>query len=216
MKFDRYLHKRYIGRNFSIFLEDKGAWIDLILSKTALIFATVVILAALYHFAADLEQLNQKEQLEVISQDMSYAIDSVGSSPYRSPSAKKDYSFDKYRGDRGFFDTMNVSVSGEYIAVSHRENNREIFSAEPLTYRTLALTPEELSSEMIQRFSAGGELNDPINLPFTYEDIFDFLAYLGTKETELNTSTEVHIAKTLIFYINDTEVRDLEYILVYQ
>ena len=216
MKINRYGSKKCSNSPLFLFYQEKRAWIDLIISKTALIFATVVIMAALYHLAADIEQLDQKRELELIAQDLKCAIDSAGGSQQVGTPAKSDYTFNSDIMDNGLFGSVNVSVSGEYVTVSSRQGGREIFHAEPLTYRTLAISREELSNEMLNKFSASGNESDPVLHPFTYGNVSDFLSVLGTKEADLNTSTEVHIVKTLIYCVNGTEQNELEYILVYQ
>lgn len=216
MKFNPFSNKNHNPKTFSFFIEDQRAWIDLIISKAALIFATVIILAALYHLAGDFEELNRKEELEVVSQDMAYTIDVVGSSQYGTQSSEKEYLFDGYGMNKDIFGRMNVSISGEYVSVSYRENEKEIVSAKPLMYKTLAISPEEITNKMLDRYSASGNSTDPVKYPHTCADVSEFLTKLGTKEANLNTSNKVHIVKTLIHCVNNTEVKELEYILVYQ
>ncbi len=216
MKTNSSPNKKHKSKIFSFFVKDQRAWIDLIISKTALIFATVIILAALYHLASDLQELNRKEELDIVTQELAYTIDAVGSSQYGISASKKEYVFDSYGMSKDIFDRMNVSVSGEYISASCRDNEKELIAVSPLTYKTLAYSPDDISIRMIQRFSASGDANDPVHYPYTYTDVSEFLTKLGTKETNLNTSTKVHIVKTLMCCTNNTEAKELEYILVYQ
>ncbi|KXS44962.1 MAG: hypothetical protein AWU59_179 [Methanolobus sp. T82-4] len=202
--------------DFQYFRNNDRAWIDLILSKTALIFASIIILAALYHLSADFQQADKQRQLDAIAQDFRSAIDSAGQSPHGTSSSNISYSFDAYGPEGQFTGQPDAWVSGEYVGMSYGENNRTIYAVKPLTYKTLPYNETIMRNKLLNRFSASGELADPIVSPFTYLNVSDFLTTLGTKEKNLNTSAKVHIVKTLIHVQNGTEVRELEYVLVYQ
>jgi hypothetical protein len=216
MKFKQSVQNKYQQSVHSSFYHNEKAWIDLILSKTALICATLIIISAAYHLANDFQQLSEKNELEIISKDLTYSIDAVGRSTHGTLASSQEYSFKNYEMDNEIFSKMNVSVSGEYVSVSYQDKERMLSAAEPLMYKTLAFTPDELSNKMITQFSASGNVSDPIHYPHTYEDISNYLAIIGTKDKNLNTSTKVNIVKTLICCANNTEVKKLEYILVYQ
>ena len=198
------------------FIADDRAWIDLLLSKVALIFASIIILAALYHLAADTGSMNQDRQLDAIAQDFRSAIDSAGKSSYEA--GGKIYFFDAYKKHGSFGSGLNVSVSGEYVSVSFEENGRKYSSVKPLMYKTLPLSEDEVRGELTAAFSANGNISQPIPASYGYIAVAELLAALGTKEENLNTSIEVHIEKTLIYIqnLNGTEDKELEYILVYQ
>ncbi|MDW7731457.1 MAG: hypothetical protein SCH66_03390 [Methanolobus sp.] len=215
-KAKKHFHNGLPDNDFRYFANDTKAWIDLILSKAALIFASIIILAALYHLTADLQQADKQRQLDAIAQDFRSAIDSTGQSPYGTSSANISYFFDPYRRDGRFSSQLNASVSGEYVSVLHEEDDKSICSVKPLSYRTLPYNDSEIRDELLDSFSARGELNDPIMPPFTYLNVTDLLTSLGVKEKNLNISTKVHIVKTLIYIQNGTEVKELEYVLVYQ
>lgn len=195
---------------------DERAWVDLLLSKVALILAGVIILAALYHLAVDAGRMNQDRQLEVIAQDFRSAIDSAGRDSYGA--GGKNYSFDPYEYHGRFGSGLNVSVSGEYVTASFDEKGRRYTSVKPLTYKTLPFSETEVRKELMDAFSAAGTLGQPIPAPIGPENLMEFLATLGTKEKNLNISIPVHIEKTLIYTynLNGTGVKELEYILVYQ
>lgn len=195
---------------------DERAWIDLLLSKVALILASVIILAALYHLAADAGRMSQDRQLEVIAQDFRSAIDSAGRDSYGA--GCKNYSFDLHQHHGSFGSGLNVFVSGEYVTASFDEKERRYTSVKPLTYKTLPFSEAELRKELTDAFSATGTQDQPIPASVGSEYLTGFLASLGTKEKNLNTSTPVHIEKSLIcvYNLNGTGVKELEYILVYQ
>ena len=198
------------------FIADDRAWIDLLLSKVALIFASIIILAALYHLAADAGRMNHDRQLDAIAQDFRSAIDSAGKSSYEA--GGKIYIFDAYKKHGSFGSGLNASVSGEYVSVSFEEKGRRYGSVKPLMYKTLPLSEDEVRGELMGAFSANGNISQPIPASYGYIAVAEFLAALGTKEENLNTSIEVHIEKTLVYIqnLNGTEVKELEYILVYQ
>ncbi len=198
------------------FIADDRAWIDLLLSKVALIFASIIILAALYHLAADAGRMNQDRQLDAIAQDFRSAIDSAGKSSYEA--GGKIYFFDAYKKHGSFGSGLNASVSGEYVSMSFEEKGRRYGSVKPLMYKTLPLSEDEVRGELMGAFSANGNISQPIPASYGYTGVTEFLAALGTKEENLNTSIEIHIEKTLVYIqnLNGTGVKELEYILVYQ
>ncbi len=202
--------------DFQYFMNNDRAWIDLILSKTALIFASIIILAALYHLSADLQQADKQRQLDAIAQDFRSSIDSAGQSPYGTSSANINYSFDACGPEGKFTGQPDAWVSGEYIGMSYEEDKKTTHAVKPLAYRTLPYNETMIRDELLSRFSASGDLADPIISPFTTSNVTDFVTTLGAKEKNLNTSAKVHIVKTLIHVKNGTEVRKLEYVLVYQ
>lgn len=202
--------------DFQYFRNNDRAWIDLILSKTALIFASIIILAALYHLSADLQQADKQRHLDAIAQDFRSAIDLAGQSPHGTSSANISYSFDTYGPEGKLTGQPDAWVSGEYVVISYEENNRNIYAVKPLAYRTLPYNETVIRDKLLNQFSASGESADPIVSPFKSSNVTEFLTTLGTKEKNLNTSTKVHIVKSLIYLENGTEVRELEYVLVYQ
>jgi hypothetical protein len=216
MKFKQGSKKAVLQKHQQKFIRNDMAWIDLLLSKVALVFASIVILAALCHLAADAGRMDQQRQLDAIAQDFRSAIDS--SWKRSSETGGNIYFFEIYEKHGLFGSGLNATVSGEYVSVSFEENGRRFSSVKPLTYKTLPFAEDTVRKELTDTFSASGNLSDPIPGSYGYTNVAEFLAALGTKEEILNTSTEIHIEKTLIYTynLNGTGVKELEYILVYQ
>lgn len=61
------------------FVRDNSAWADFLISKAALILASVVLFAALFHLAAGFKELEAQEQLDFLALDFKTAVDKVGS-----------------------------------------------------------------------------------------------------------------------------------------
>jgi len=216
MKFKQGPEKEVLQKHHQSFIRNDRAWIDLLLSTVALVFASIVILAALLHLAADAGRMDQQKQLDAIAQDFRSSIDSTWKS---SPEdGGKSYFFEIYENHGSFGSGLNATVSGEYVSVSFEENGKRFRSVKPLTYKTLPLAQGEVRKELTETFSASGNSSYPIPASYGYMEVTEFLGALGTKEKNLNISTEVHIEKTLIYVhnLNGTGVKELEYILVYQ
>lgn len=177
-----YPHNNLSYSDFQYFINENRAWVDLILSKTALIFTSIIILAALYHLTAELQQADKQRQLDAMAQDFRSAIDSAGQSPYGTSSANITHFFDIYRRDGKFTGQLNASVSGEYVKLSYEEDNRSIYAVKPLAYRTLTYNENEIGYELLTQFSACGNITQPIKPPYTYDNVTDFLTSLGTKD----------------------------------
>ncbi|MGB9941333.1 hypothetical protein [Methanosarcina sp.] len=61
------------------FARDNSAWADFLISKAALILASVILFAALFHLAAGFKELEVQEQLDFLAQDFKTTVDRVGS-----------------------------------------------------------------------------------------------------------------------------------------
>lgn len=64
-------------RNFA---HDDSAWADFLISKAALILASVILFAGIFHLAASFKELEIQEQLDFLARDFKTAVDMVGSS----------------------------------------------------------------------------------------------------------------------------------------
>lgn len=200
-------------------LTDDNAWVDLLLSKTALILATVIILTAVYSFAGTSSDLVRKNELEVIATDIAACINTVGTSRPDTPSGYMIYSPEKYEPELGGKGELNISVSVEYVLCTIstiNEKGESISAARQLNYRTLPVGPEKLHNLLTGEFAANGNVSQPINSAFPHTDVTDFLDNMGTDELYLNISKELHIQKTSVSVTDGNEVNRLEYVLVYQ
>ncbi len=196
--------------------DDDTAWVDLVLSKTALIIVTVVILAAVYHLGSISSDMVKKNELEVIAIDLASNIDSVGTIHSGTDNAVKIYNFDSSARQIIDSDRLNISVSGEYVSCSFSEDANKLSAVRPLSYRTLPFSPENLRSLLTGEFSADGNSSQPVNSIFPYTDLTEFLSSATAEELGLNISKEVNIEKTQVFVTDGIEVNELEYVLVYQ
>jgi hypothetical protein len=194
---------------------DDSAWADLLLSKTALILATVTILMAIYSLAGSSSDLVRKGEVEIIIADIASNIDSVGSSHSDNSNSYVKLNPD-YELKLSSRSDLNISISSEYVFCTLKENGQDISAARQLSYRTLTLNPQDLRNILVCTFGADGNISQPINSFFPYTGITELLANRGSDELYLNTSKEVHIQKTMVFVTDGSEVNELEYVLVYQ
>lgn len=197
-------------------ITDDSAWADLLLSKTALILATLIVLTAVYSLAGSSADIVRKNELEVIATDIASNIDSAGSLRSDNPTSCMTFDPESYEQQLSKRSELNISISGEYVFCTLKENGRDVSAARQLSYRTLPLSRNKLRNLLSGAFGADGNISQPINSVFPYTDITDFLAERGTGELYLNASKELHIQKTTVFVTDGSEVNGLEYILVYQ
>jgi hypothetical protein len=197
-------------------ITDDSAWADLLLSKTALILATVTILIAVYSLAGSSSDLVRKDELEIIAVDIASNIDSIGAAHSDSSLSYLELNPESYEQQLSLKSDLNISISGEYVFCTFKENRQDISAARQLSYRTLTLNPQELRNVLIDTFGADGSISHPINSVFPYTDVTEFLAGRGTDELYVNMSKELHIQRTTIVVTDGTEVNGLEYVLVYQ
>ncbi|MDY0386684.1 MAG: hypothetical protein RBT65_06035 [Methanolobus sp.] len=196
--------------------DDDTAWVDLLLSKTALIIATVVIIAAVYHLGSISSDMVKKNELEVIAIDLASNIDSVGTVHSGTDNAVKIYNFDSSAVQEIDSNRLNISVSGEYVSCTFSDDGNKLSAVRPLNYRTLPFSPKNLRNILTREFSADGNSSQPVNSIFPYTDLTEFLSIAAAEELSLNISKEVNIEKTQVFVTDGNEVNELEYVLVYQ
>ncbi len=197
-------------------ITNETAWADLILSKTALILATAIILTAVYSLSGTYSDLAKKDELEAIAVGLMSNINSAGSARPGADDTIRTYYFDINSGKLADHENLNVSVSCEYVVCTLEDRERNISAVRPLCYSTLPFTPGKVRSILTERFAASGNISQPVNSVFPYADVTEFLAMKGTEELFLNMSKEVHIQKTSVFVTDGSKVNELEYILVYQ
>jgi hypothetical protein len=197
-------------------MTDESAWADLLLSKTALILATVIILMAVYSLAGSSAEIARKDEVETIATKIASNIDLAGSS--RSGNSLNCMTFDPESSEMQLskISDLNISISSEYIFCTLKEKGKDISAARQLSYRTLPFSHDKLRDMLSVRFGADGNISQPISSVFPYTDVTGFLDNKGTDELYLNMSQELCIQKTTIFVTNGGEMNGLEYVLVYQ
>ncbi len=194
-------------------LEDRSAWIDLVLSKTALIIASVVLLAAVYHMALNITDTNAREGLEHISKDLKREIDDIGSrgtdnlytsSTYTLPAS----SLNTYSGLTG-------RISGEYLRIEATYKGKNIHSTVPLTFTVLPCNETLLRDQLGLFFSGNtGTLADPVQTDIG--SLKQALAPIRARELTLEPDREIRIEKIAIYLYNNSEVNKIECTLVHQ
>lgn len=197
-------------QTISRFVHDERAWMDFVLSKTALILASVVVIAALYHFAVSMAELNSQKELDLLSTELVSYIDKVGSSPSEKSLV---YSFN---GEKlPFFRGQQVQalISGEYLIINAKVDGKQIISAKTPAFRIFPYPPSTLHNELESRYGSNGTIAEPVMTG--HSDIIDYLT-LRTKEVSLNTSKQVNIQKTFVYTTDGTKVEKVGYVLVYQ
>lgn len=202
--------------SFRCFLNDTCAWIDLILSKTALIFATMIILMAVYSLAGSSSDLVKKDELETVTVDLVSGINAAGCMHPESADSLKVYSFDMHSERLIGRENLNILVSGEYVVCTYEDNGRNITSARALSYRTLPFSPSELGTMLSGYYGSDGSVNHPLYSDFPYTGVTDFLSAASAEGLYLNASKDVCFEKKSVFVTDGSEVNELEYVLVYQ
>ena len=59
------------------FARDNSAWADFLISKAALILASIILFAALFDLVAGFKELEAQEQLDSLARDFKTAVDEV-------------------------------------------------------------------------------------------------------------------------------------------
>jgi len=188
--------------------KDQNAWIDLTLSKAALMIASIVILSALYQLSTDFNDLQAQDQLDAEAFGLKNAIDDIGSSSLDNIRENATYTFNDKNIARAI-------VTGEYVRLEKNRNGIIFYSVKPLTFKTIPLKEEDLRNILATNFN-GNDGNEDHTIDAKAATVLEILSIKGREELILNTGKRVHIEKTPIYLKNNTEVNKIELVLVYQ
>lgn len=190
------------------FYNDQTAWIDLTLSKAALMIVSIVILTAFYQLATDLTDTQVQDQLDNEAFRLKTTIDNIGSISPDSIRYNSTHTFNAKNINRAV-------ITGEYVQLESTHNDILLRAVKPLTFKTLPLNNSELQHLISSNFYGNdGTKEEPIDS--NVAAVLEVLSIKGREEVILNTGKIVQIEKTVIYLKNDTEVTKIELVLVYQ
>ncbi len=206
------------------FVRDNSAWADFLISKAALILASVILFAALFHLVAGFEGLEAQEQLDSLARDFKTAVDETGSKnfqrefqqEFQGEFQESSYCFEEKEifRDSPFGGDIKIRVSGEYVYLEAEADGKSFRAVRPFAFRVLPFNESVLQENLRIRFGAEGSREAP--LIADYPEVEAFLQVLGTKEAVLDPGKNISLKKELI-YVKDREgVSAFGYILIYQ
>jgi hypothetical protein len=201
------------------FSENDSAWADLLISKAALILASVILFAALFQLAAGFKDLEAQEQLDFLARDFKTEVDEVEirsiqeDFPSKFPGGSQEtfdsqgtyyYRFNEKEVFRAlpFREDVKVLVSGEYVCLEAEYNERSFRAVRPFACRVLPFNESVLQEKLRTRFGTDGSEMSPLTAD--YKEILTFLQNMGTQEIILDPEESISVKKEHI-YINDSE-----------
>ncbi|WP_235283248.1 MULTISPECIES: hypothetical protein [unclassified Methanosarcina] len=203
------------------FSEDDSAWADFLISKAALILASVILFTALFQLAAGFKDLEAQEQLDFLARDFKTAVDEAGAGSFQEGSQEKVQEELSFRFDENevflaspFGENIEVCVSGEYVHLKARYDEKSFSAVRPFAFRVLPFNESVLRGKLNTKFGAEGNEGSPLITDL--QEIKAFLQVSGTEEVVLNAGENISIKKELI-YVKDSEgVSGIGCVLVYQ
>ena len=214
------------------FARDDSAWADFLISKAALILASVILFAALFNLVASFKELETREKLDFLALDFKTAVDEVGSGNSQAENQQgfqekfQSGSQDKFREssycfseqeifrDLPFAGDIKVRVSGEYVCLEAESGERSFRAVKPFAFRVLPLNESILHEKLSEEFGAPG--NEETPLTTDYSEIRAFLQALGAEEAVLNPDENISLKKEFIYMKDEEEVSAFGCVLVYQ
>ncbi len=208
-------------RNFTA---DNSAWADFLISKAALILASIVLFAGLFHLVGDFKDFETQKQLDSLAWDFKNAVDKVGAANFQekiskgSPDEFKEvsYCFNEKEVIRTlpFGKNLEIRVSGEYVSLEAESDRRNYNAVKPFTFRVLPFNKSILLEKLRKRFGTDGTAESPIT--DDYAEIEAFIRTLGTEESVFDPEENISLKKELIYVKEDEEVSTFACILIYQ
>lgn len=229
------------------FARDDTAWADFLISKAALILASVILFAALFTLVASFKDLETQEKLDFLALDFKTAVDEVGSSNLGSDgsragnsgssnlragvqegfqeefqsgsqdeSGESFYRFSEQEifRDLPFAGDIKVRISGEYICLEVKSEERNFRAVKPFAFRVLPFNESILREKLSAEFGATGNEENPLTVG--YSEIGTFLQALGVEEAVLNPGESISLKKEFIYVKDEEEVSTFGCVLVYQ
>jgi len=214
------------------FARDDSAWADFLISKAALILASVVLFAALFNLIASFKGLETREKLDFLALDFKTAVDEVGSGNFQDENQQgfqekfQSGSQDEFREssycfseqeifrDLPFAGDIKVRVSGEYVCLEAESGERSFRAVKPFAFRVLPLNESILHEKLSEEFGSPG--NEETPLKADYSEIRAFLQALGAEEAVLNPNENISLKKEFIYMKDEEGVSAFGCVLVYQ
>ena len=215
------------------FSGDDSAWADFLISKAALILASIILFAALFQLAAGFKGLEAQEQLDFLARDFKTAVDEAGAGSFQEGyqegyqmgnqvgnqvGNQEEFSF---RFDENevflaspFGENIEVCVSGEYVHLKAKYDEKSFSAVRPFAFRVLPFNESILRGKLNTKFEAEGSEGSPLTADI--QEIKAFLQASGTEEVVLKAGENISINTELI-YVKDSEgVSAFGCVLVYQ
>jgi hypothetical protein len=197
------------------FTDDNSAWADFLISKAALILASIILFAALFHLIAGFEELEKQEQLDFLARDFKTAVDKAGAGNFQGASQGASYCFNEKEVFRALqFDDVKICVSGEYVCLKAESNGRNFSAVRPFAFRILPFEDSLLKEKLRTRFGTDGSEEAPIKA--NYSEIEAFLQVLGTEEAVLDPEEKISLKKEFVYVKDEKGVSTFGCILIYQ
>jgi hypothetical protein len=228
------------------FARDNSAWADFLISKAALILASVILFAALFNLVAGFKELEIQEQLDFLARDFKTAVDKVGSGNLGSNNSGSSNS-----GSGNLQTKAQQGFQGEFRSGSQDESESFYCFEEQEIFRDLPFAGDikvRVSGEYVCLEAESGERNFRAVRPFAfrvlpfnesvlheklssefgalgseeapitgdYSKIVAFFQALGTKEAVLDPGKNISLKKELIYVKHGEEVSAFGCVLVYQ
>jgi hypothetical protein len=193
------------------FTADSSAWADFLISKAALILASIILFAAVFHLAAEFKDFETQKQLDYLAWDFKKAVDRVGAGNFQ-----EEYCFNEKEVFRALpsGENVKISVSGEYITLEVESDKRNFRAVRPFAFRILPFNESVLQEILLTRFGTEGSTKSPLTAD--YSEIKAFIQVLGTEEAVINPEENISLKKELIYIRDEEGVSAFAYILIYQ
>lgn len=177
------------------FARDDSAWADFLISKAALILASIILFAALFNLVAGFKELETQEKLDFLALDFKTAVDEVGSgnlgsaSPGSGNLGSGNFQAGAQQGFQGEFQSWSRDESREsFYRFSEQEIFRDLTFAGDIKvkvsgeYVCLEANSEERSFRAVRPFAFRIL---PFNESILHEKLNTEFGALGNKETPL-------------------------------
>lgn len=201
------------------FASDDSAWADFLISKAALILASIILFTGLFHLVNGFKEVQVQEQLETLANDFKAEVERKGVENFQEGFGE-DFPESTYCfSEKELYQTLppgtdvKIRISGEYVCLEAEVEGKFFRAVRPFTFKVLPFKGTVVHDRLSTRFGMDGSKEGPIIFPFS--DLEAFLQELGTQEIILNPEENITLKKEPIYMRDHQGVSAFDCVLVY-
>jgi len=202
------------------FASNDSAWADFLISKAALILASIILFSGLFHLVSGFKEVQVQEQLETLANDFKAEVDRKGVENFQEGLGESFPESTYCFSEKELYQTLppgtdvKVRISGEYVCLEAEVEGKIFRAVRPFAFKVLPLKGAEVHDRFLTTFGMDGSKDGPMIL--LYSDVEAFLQELGTQEAVLNPEENITLKKELIYVRDKQGVSAFGCVLAYQ
>jgi len=210
-------------RKFTIFMKNESGWADFFITRVGLILFAATLLLAAFKVYPMFQERENRFYMDTVASDMASKIEAVDSMTI--PGYRYNYFFEENNRD------VKIEMSTEYVIAEVNLTSilgeRELIHAEPLINHVYPPNSNWNNTSGFRKYVSdiiGNGKNGDVSSPLDFdagkgkvEMIFESIRKeLARSPFVPDLNKPMFIEKVIIYYKDKTEIRERDYVFVYQ